>query len=99
MRPHPAMGSSSLAEDDFDTLERFLQASLNPIEPSKTFRTDLHTRLRQTPVMRYTPIMVVEYFLLSILGVATAALFVLLTARMINAFLDSLGILQQMRKT
>lgn len=84
---------------EFDELEQILKTSLNPIEPRSTFRTDLRTRLNQTPVLRYTPMVVFQYLLISIGGVLSAVLIILAAARMINVLLMSLGLLRQMRKT
>ncbi len=85
--------------EDIGDLEQILQSSLNAIEPRSAFRNDLRSRLNQTPVLRYTPMVVFEYLLISLGGVLAAVLIILATARMINALLMSLGLLRQMRKT
>lgn len=90
-------GLASRREADLDALEHLLQSSLHQVEPRQSFRSGLHTRLSKTPVPRRSPGVILQYVVISLGGVAVAALLVVAARRVLSALLGSVGLLSQMR--
>lgn len=92
-----AAGRKARRDADLESLEQLLLTSFHPIEPRPDFRRGLHTRLEHTPVPPRSPGVILQYVVISLGGVAAAALLLIVGVQAVAALLASLGLLRRMR--